>query len=872
MVATAAEAPAGGPRGAPEPLPDGTLTLLFTDIQGSTLLLDRLGLHYREVLSRQREIMRRAIADHGGREMGTEGDSFFVVFRTAPDAVAAAVQAQEQLVSTVWPEQVDVRVRMGMHTGSPSLHEDGYVGMDVHLAARVASTATGGQVLLSDATRALLAGPDAVELRDLGLHRLKDVADPVRLHEVVLPGVPERRPSVRSLGSLADLPTVHGDLVGRDDEVEQVLQLLSPGRVVTIVGPGGVGKSRLAIEVARRREGLPDGVYFVPLAGASTEEEVWGSLAAAAGLTGAGGASREQVLGGLADRRLLLVLDNLEHLPGAGEAVRAIVRSATRAEVLVTSRSPLRLEAEQLMPLQPLDREHATQLYVDQVRRQRPGWTPGGDDLRVVGDICERLDGLPLAVELVAARSRLLTPRAMLAHLDGALDVPGRAVDRSVRQHTLRSTLDWSWRLLEPATARALARLGVFRGPFGIDAAAAVTDAPVDDAVDILLDLVDASLLQADESSGDPRFRILRVVRSYAQERLAERPEDLARARTRHAEVVATVVRHECPRLRGTHHVAALDVLEEQHGNIAHALDWCLREGSAQLATGLDLCRLLSWHWHTSWHHAEGLRWLTRACEVVGETEDPAALATWHGLGILLDQHGELDRAAEILQRCLDAAVARGDRVVQGRESNSLALVQMRRGDTARARALFTDAHRLAHEDGDEERISTSLSNLAMLELDLGEGAKALPLLEEVFAIDQRLGDVWGMAVDRLNLAQAQLAVGDLASARTTLVGRGAELLALGDAEVDAELLEQLAVLAAASGHAEVVPPLLGAAGALREAAFVPRVEAYERRLAEATREARAALGEQRWSDLLTQGSALSQQEAWRRYAELLPA
>ncbi|WP_134773753.1 tetratricopeptide repeat protein [Ornithinimicrobium flavum] len=294
--------------------------------------------------------------------------------------------------------------------------------------------------------------------------------------------------------------------------------------------------------------------------------------------------------------------------------------------------------------------------------------------------------------------------------------------------------------------------------------------------------------------------------------------------------------------------------------------------GLPQLTTGMDLCRLLSWHWHTSWHHPEGLRWLTRACEVVGETEDPAALATWHGLGILLDQHGELDRAAAILQRCLDAAVARGDRVGQGRESNSLALVQMRRGDPVRARELFVDAHRLAQEDGDEERISTSLSNLAMLELDLGHGERALALLQEVLGIDRRLGDVWGEAVDRLNLAQAQLAVGDLASAHGTLVGRGGELLALADAEVDAELLEQLGVLATAGGHHETVPVLLGAADAVRLAAAVPRADAYDRRLEESTREARAALGEQRWSELLAQGASVSPQEAWRTCAALLPA
>lgn len=596
-----ASAPAVGPgtRGAGGvDLPEGTLTLLFSDIEGSTVLLDRLGLSYREVLSAQRTIMREAIRDHGGREMGTEGDSFFVVFRTAQDALGAAVQAQERLASTPWPDGVDVRVRMGLHTGAPQRHEDGYVGMDVHLAARVASTATGGQVLLTESTRALV-GEGPPRLRDVGMHRLKDIGASQRLHEVVLSSTPDGPGPlpVRSLGSPADLPAVHGPLVGRDRDLATVGDLLAPGRVVTLVGPGGVGKSRLAIAVAARRAELADGVWFVPLARVTEEEPVWSALAAAAGVRGGTG-TREQVLAGLSRRRLLLVMDNLEHLVTAAPVVAAVLQTAPHVEVLATSRSPLHLLGEQLVPLSPLEPDAAADLYVEHVRRQRPGWSPDDDERAVVRAVCERVDGLPLAVELVAARSRLLTPRAVLARLDDALDLTGRALDRSDRQLSLRSTLDWSWRLLGPDPAAAMARLGVFRGPFGVDAAAEVLDRPVDEVVDLLLDLVEASLVHADEeASGEPRFRLLRVVCAYAQERLREEPAAEAGARSRLAEVAAALVRRECPRLRGMHHVAALDALEEQHDNTARALDWCLRAGSPQLATGLEMCRLLTLHW-----------------------------------------------------------------------------------------------------------------------------------------------------------------------------------------------------------------------------------------------------------------------------------
>lgn len=846
----------------------GTLTLLFTDIEGSTVLLDRLGLDYRHVLAEHRRIVRAAVDGHGGREISTEGDSFFVVFATAEDGLRAAVETQQALAAARWPEGTSVRVRMGLHTGAPVVHEDTYVGMDVHLAARVSSIASGGQVLLTDATRVLLPPGLGVRVVDAGMHRLKDIPAPQRLHQVVLPGAPDP-PPVRSLGSRSDLPAVHGQLIGRQSEVEQVLGLLGGGRVVTVVGPGGVGKSRLALEVARRRTGLPDGVYFVPLGGVRTEEEVWRAFADAAAVPG-GAVSAGQVVAALATRSLLLVLDNLEHLPGAGQLVSQGLDEAPGVEVLVTSRSPLRLRGEQLVPLQPLRPQDAVELYLEHARRQRPGFDPDPDDLRAVEAICVRLDRLPLAIELVAARSRLLGPRAVLDRLDDTLDVEGRAVDRSPRQLTLRSTLDWSWRLLPDLTAAALARLSVFRAPFGLEAAAAVLDEPLDATVDLLLDLSDASLLHAvDDASGDPRFRLLKVVGRYAAERLAMEPDEQAASRARQVAAMAPVVARECGVLRGTHHIAALDALEEQADNIDHALDWCLRPASPDVTVGLEMCRLLSWYWYTT-SSPSGRRWLGRASEVAGDTDDPAALAAWHGLAILLDQQGDSDRAVEILQRCLDAAVARGDRLTQGRESNSLGLVELHRGSMDRARELLVTAHRLAREDGDEERVSTSLNNLALLELAVGHAEEAVRLMTEVLSIDERLGDVWGMAVDRLNLAQAHLAAGDADSAAEGLLGHGAEMLALGDTEMDVELLEQLALLALALQHPQTVPALVAAADSLRATAHLARSAVDEEVLQQAVAAARTAVPSEVWLAEETRGRTRSAQQAWEHARDVL--
>lgn len=857
-----------------EPLPDGTVTMLFTDIEGSTPLLARLGHHYPELLSMHRRLVRSAVAAHRGREMGTEGDSFFVVFARAGDAAAAAVRIQQDLHAAHWPQDAEVKVRMGLHTGEPALHEDDYVGMDVHLAARVASAARGGQIVITDATRALL-GP-ALQATGLGTHRLKDIPEPQRLHELLVPGLGDtvRPTALRSLGSATGLPAVHHRLVGRDAEVDRVTQLLHDGsRLVTLLGPGGVGKSRLALEVATRRgPALADGVYFVPLARATGPDDVWAALARTLSVPGLGDSAsdvRQAVVG----RSMLLVLDNLEQLSAAATIVQDVLAAGPGVEVVATSRTPLRLAVEQLVPLGPLDGPAAAELYLENVRRRRPGYAPDDADEAAVRDICARLDGLPLAIELVASRSRLLGPTAMLRHLTGALDLTDRSVERSARQSTLRATLDWSWALLAPAAADALARLSVFRGPFDVDAAAAVLGTDPDEALDLLLELADASLVAADDgSAGHPQFWLLGLVGRYAEEQLEARPAALEEARTRQGHVMAELVRHQGQRLRGTHHIAALDVLAEQQGNLHQALDWFLRPDSPDLTTGLDMCRALSWHWHASAYQGEGIHWLTRASEVARGREDAAAQAAWHGLGILLDQHGDHVRAVEILERCLAAAAERGDRAAEGRESNSLGVAERNRGRLAAARQHFDRAIALAREDDAVDRLSNALSNLALLELDEDDLAAAQRRFTEVLEIDTSTGDVWGLAVDHLNLGCVAIALGDPRRAYEHLVPHGESILALGDAEADVELLEQLAQLAGHLGLHEVAALVLGCSEQLRERGGIGRPAPDAARLEVSMESARLALGPAGWASAYDAGRGLSPAQAWAAARDAITA
>ncbi|MPV37404.1 ATP-binding protein [Georgenia subflava] len=865
----------------PEQLPEGTLTLLFSDVEGSTALLARLGERYAEVVSLQRRIQRSAFARHGGHEMGTEGDSFFVVFATAGAAVAAALDAQRELGATAWPEGARVRVRMGLHTGEPVRHEDGYVGMDVHRAARVAAAAHGGQVLLTEATCRLATGQVSADFTDLGEHRLKDLPGNERLYQLRADGLATTFPAPKTLGSGATVPQFPTTLVGRARERAQVGgQLLDPaGRLVTLTGPGGVGKTRLAMAVATDLSGhLADGVYFVPLASARGDEVMWSSLADALGVNEEA-RTPLALLDYLAGREVLLVLDNLEQLDGAPSMVDQIVRTCPRARVLATSRRPLHVVGEHQHPLAPLPLPgpdagpaeaaacDAVDLFVQRARLVRPGFTLTAENVGDVVAVCQQLDGLPLAIELVAARARLLGPRAMRARVEQGLELAGTSLGLPDRQRTLRAAIAWSHDLLPPPLQAVFRQVSVFEGEFDLDAVAAVVDDDAD-PLDLVGELVDANLALVREGpDGEPRVRVLRTIARFGRERLAEHGETDA-VRRRHARHFLAVAEGVRPQLRSAAHLAGRDRLAGSLADLRAALAWSLGtdQGAepADLATGLRLCEQLFWFWYACGYQPEGRRWLGAAVAAAAGTEGPELMAALHGLAVLVLQHGEPERAREMLTRTLDHQRRTGSPSDVASELSSLAMANRALGESGRARDLLEEAIGLARGAGERAHLASALSNLAALEIDAGRHDRSLALLTETLAIDHDLGDTWGTAADHVNIATALLRAGRLEEVAQTLAEHGPAVVALGDVELTVDVLEIACALAARRGEARRAARLLGAAGAMRrraEFAMTAPDEAYLQEQVELVRNGSDAA---RWAQDLQDGARLDVEEAAR--------
>ncbi len=543
-------------------LPTGTITMLFSDIEGSTTLLSDLGDRYGEALSAQRSIVRAAVSSYGGREMGTEGDSFFVVFESATDAIQCSVAAQRALAAHDWPGAIAVRVRMGLHTGEPSRHEDGYIGLDVHLAARIASAAHGGQVVLSEATRLLVASrlPTDLSVRDLGPHRLKDIEAPERLYQLVAPGLQEQFAPLKSLGlpapavgitgGVRGFPAVMTSFVGRARELEEVTELLDRFRLVTITGPGGVGKTRLAGQVARRvADRFADGVWLAELAGVTDPDQVPAAVATSLGIQQGGARSVLDALGEvLAPRQVLLVLDNCEHLIDAvARLCMTVLPAADDVRILATSREPAGVPGETRYRLPPLslpdqDAESAAvALFADRARQADPSFTMSGETAQAVARLVSRLDGMPLAIELAAARVEALGVGPLLDRLPDQLDVL-IGTDRLApsRHRSLAATVEWSYQLLTEQDQRVFRRVSVFPGPFTLEAADVVAGAEAGPAI---LRLVDCSLIVPPRTGPDGRSRyaMLETLRAFAAGRLAEVAEEAeaAAALTEHALQVA---------------------------------------------------------------------------------------------------------------------------------------------------------------------------------------------------------------------------------------------------------------------------------------------------------------------------------------------
>jgi predicted ATPase/class 3 adenylate cyclase len=861
-------------------LPIGTVTFLFTDIEGSTRLVQELGDRYRSILDAHHSMLRRAIVANGGVEVSTEGDAFFAVFPSAVHAVRATVDAQRELAAAAWPDGVEIHVRMGLHTGEAELGGDNYLGVDVNRAARIAAAGHGDQVLLSGSTRALVetALPDDVVLRDLGQHRLKDLRLPEQLSQLVIPGLRDEFPALRTLNALpTNLVAPETVLIGRDREIAELTGLLAGPRLLTLTGPGGIGKTRLALELGGQAVGrFADGVFFVPLETFSESSNVAVAVAQAIGARPAGRREPEEALvDHLTERELLLILDNLEQLVGAGPFVARLLAGAPQLRVIATSRIPLHLSGEQEYPVSPLalpdaqgalaveviGRVPAVALFVERARRVRPDFQLTDENVAAVTAICRRLDGLALAIELAAARVKLLSPASMLARLDQALPMlGGGSLDLPVRQRTLRGAIDWSCRLLAEDERTFFRRLTVFSGGWTLEATEQVA-APAGelalDALDGLGILIDQSLVRqaVDGPSGESRFEMLQLIREYGAELLAA-SDDAAIVGRRHADWVLGLFEAAAPVLESGADMGWLDRLSAEHDNLRVASRWCGEHDEVEI--GLRLAAAAWRFWQQRGHIREGRGWsdrfLTAADGVTGLDTGVLAAARTAAGGIAYWQNdlGEAERqyAAAL---ALDRESERADRL--GDDLYNLGFVSMAIGDLNTARERFAESADLFASAGNKERqLADTTQVQGALEMRAGNFELARDWILQARRLQLEFGNQRRATDAAIVLTYDSFRLGDASGASESLLIAAGEIRAMDDTGRWSLLLEVGAVIAAGGSQPRDAVLLAGAA-ANRRAKVGGGPPNFLANIDQIIAEAKAAVAEQ--------DGAAAVEEAW---------
>lgn len=826
-------------------LPTGTVTFVFTDIEGSTKLLEHLGTAgYTAVLERHHRIIRDSAGAFEGIEVKTEGDAFFLVFRRTSSAIEAVVAAQRALAAETWPAGASVRVRMGVHSGEGTLAADGdYVGIDVHRAARIAAAAHGGQVIVSATTRRLIERslPDEVGLLDLGEHRLKDVSGLEPLTQLVIAGLPDRFPPPRTLDSSpTNLPVLTTSFVGRRREVAEARRLLAETRLLTLTGPGGTGKTRLALAVAAEsRPAFPDGVFFVPLEPITDPALLAPTIARTLGVQDVIGERIEARLAEfLAPRRLLLVLDNFEQVLEGGAMVAELLRAAPELRIVATSRAVLHVYGEQEYPVPPLavpDPAHlppldaltqyeAVALFVARAMAARPGFAVTNANAPAVAQITARLDGLPLAIELAAARVKLLTPESMLPRLEGRLALLGGGGSRDLpaRQQTLRGAIAWSFDLLDEPGRCLFARLSAFVGGFELEASEAVCGPSTQgrgplDVFGGLSELVDQSLVRQVEEHGHVRFGLLETIREFAAERLAENGE-AAEIRRRHAAHYTSLAERAAPNLVGDERSTWLDQLEHEHDNLRAAIGWAIETGDAATA-----CRLVAALWRF-WQSRAFLReGAMRAADVLAmpaaEGVHPAirmrALEAGGGIAYWM---GEMELSKDYYERSLALARETGDRrsIADQLYNLSFTLI-MPRTHLSEGLKVIQEATGIYRDLGDGAGLVNALWGLGNVHYFSEDWEKAAEIHEEAFALARASSNAFMAGWSLHMLGSAEVKLGRLGSAYGHL--RDALLAMVADRETTGIVLslDDFAELTSATGDVSRSLRLWGAARRLQE-------------------------------------------------------
>ncbi len=907
-------------------LPTGTVTFLYTDIEGSTRRWEQSPDAMKAAVERHDVILRNAIESNGGVVFRTMGDAFCAAFLTAPQALSAALAAQRALQDELWGQGTGpVKVRMALHTGMGDIRDGDYVGPHLNRIARLLSTGYGGQTLLSQATytliRDLLATdtlPPRVAVRDLGEHRLKDLQNSEHIYQVVVPGLPADFPPLKTLDYRPNnLPPQPTPFIGRDKEVAEVQTLLlgPDARLVTLLGPGGMGKSRLSVEVgAGLLDEFEDGVFFVSLSAISDAGLVASQIAQTLGIRETGGLSIIASLKDyLRDKQILLLLDNFEQVVDAAALVAELIAAAPQLRVLVTSREVLHLQGEQVFPVPPmslppvgaqwseaksrvplpsvseLSKYEAIALFVQRGQLVKPGFEITEQNASAIVEICIKLDGLPLALELAAARIRLLSPEAMLGRLDSKLKLlTGGARDLPERQQTLRSTIEWSYDLLDPGEQMLFRRLAVFVGGCTLEAAEAVCDVgnrvrewgegivlnptpspysltPLElDVLDGLASLSDKSLLRSETSGeggdgGESRFRMLEMVREYGLWQLVDSSEGGV-VRRAHAEYYLGLVEEIEPKLSGPEQAAWLDKLETEHGNIRAALEWGISE---DIDIALRVAGALLWFWDRRSHLSEGQARLTALlarpeASKHSTTRAKALLA----LGRLAVLRGDYTVARTAFEENLQIWRELGDNRGTGHALIALGSAATAEGDYATARALYEEGLAIERGLGDRSYTAMALVGLGEAMINQDDYERATPAVEESLELFKTQGNDAGTGFSLLLLGQVAYHGGDYG--RATMLFKESLVLRskLENKQSVAQCLLGLAEVACALDRADHAARLLGAAQSLLEAAGARISAADQARFERDLARARAQLGEAAWEKAWNEGRAMTIEQA----------
>jgi predicted ATPase/class 3 adenylate cyclase len=909
-------------------LPIGTVTFLFSDVEGSTQLLERHGTAMGAALARHHELFEQIVPSHDGAIFETVGDAVYAAFAEPGRAVGAALDIQQSLATEDWGPIGRIAVRIAIHTGGVERRGRHYFGPALFRCARLEAIGYGEQVLISAATARMLEGdlPDGARLVDLGSHRLKDLHDPEHVYQLWHPRLRSEFPPLKSAGPTPhNLPAPVSTFVGREAELAELATLLAEHRLVTLTGPGGTGKTRLALEAARREvEKFADGVFLVELAAVTDVDEVPAALARTLGVRTDVAGAEQAVLEHLAQRHVLLVLDNFEQVIDAAPWVARILAEAPSAATLATSRQPLRLTGEceyRVNPLRLPDRRsvgqlavlaqiEAVQLFCQRATSADARFSLTERNAAAVAAICQRLDGLPLAIELAAARLRSLDPADLLERLERRLPILiGGNRDREPRRQTLRASIAWSHELLDAAERSGFAQLAVFVGGFDLAAAEAVSQLDGPGVLDTIDSLAEKSLLYTDaEGAGGRRFAMLETIREYASEQLTlgGRPQE-RELRDRHAAYYAAMAESLEPRIRGAEQQEAVALVNRDLENIRAATADALAHGLSDLA--LRLTGSLWWYWIIEGRLAEGRRATEAALAMPGGSATLRAHALT-ALGTIQVEQGAAVRGATVLRqalalhrrshdvvgetktlnflgvaasvighhrragRYLEAAAARardaGDAIFEMWTVNNLAGVRYREGNLDAAMRGERAAVELAEELHDRHSLASGLSNLGLLYGSRGESVLAEDYLRRALEVSRELAadHVTSMAAN--NLAALLIVTGRLAEAAqftkeafdiSNDVGDPGELLTA---------IDRAAQLAASCGREADAVRLIAASDAQRHRIEVPRPPEEQQLVTGWLGSTRKRLTKAVYEDARLKGSALEIQSTMREVEKLL--